>query len=471
MTVKLDSNPQFPGMAILDWRLESRSPLAARLQSLAAVQPTPEVPYTMLKVELPQQGTAELKQWKKWYRSHPSEIATFRIVDSSGGECWVDAAPARVEAEPFQWLGVVHLAVDHFKDRLSIGEAPTLHAISSTAKDVKDKQRAQKPLTKDEEAFLKASNALRGLIQSSRQNLPCTPQEVVDWYSSPRGYAPSLITAWKVYLNSPLNPAYNERSHVVRLLETAERRMLSRSSTIRCLENSLAVQSQLTEAARTFRGIVRAEATRSKGPFSAPNYSITVDHILGEFLAFVHGARKAAAHETVYGSLIENRLREFVTSSVTPLSVSSGAIAGAPYKQQLDLIIWDHTIMPAVISQGDVAVVPPQAIVGILEIKASANLGSFATRMEDLRDEIALLRRRTPAANVPVPLMGLVVADAKPYDEVRRTSTSVLTSLFCRLSTYEWTPNPRGAFDLMTFLYDRVLPCSRTLRSSVAQKT
>ena len=173
----------------------------------------------------------------------------------------------------------------------------------------------------------------------------------------------------------------------------------------------------------------------------------------------------------VFGSLIENRVRDFVAHAVSPLSVSSGSLSGVPAEHQLDVLVWDHQVAPPVVEHGDVVVVAPTSVCGVLEVKASGDLGKFAARMESIRDDLNILRSGDPVANeVQVPVLGLLVYDTQEYDRVRLGSEDTLTVLFHDDGNGNYAPNVMGVRDFVGFVYNRVLPASRAMRALAAER-
>lgn len=441
-------------------------------------KPDSEQAASLVRVELPP-GGPELERWKEWYKDPRAGYATARIVDGAK-TLWVDVVPARDPGAPFEWLQVVQATVPAFTRRLRVGKTVTLAALTAARKEVADRAaaatKAGTPVDASDATFLAAHDALHARLNNVEAGCPHEPDAVYEWWvvdgHGVASRAKELCDLWEAYLAAGANPLQQPVRDEILEAVNAARMHLGNAKVDPKLPLSwpLAVASRLVTVSLSFRQAVRRAEQVAQGAYSSPDFTVTARQLLGELEAFAMAARRAATHETVFGSLVENRVRELVARCVSPLTVSSGALAGVPYKHQLDAIVWDHQLLPAVVEQGDVAVVAPMSVAGLLEIKASANLGEFAHRIESLRDDVSALRTGSQVEDVAVPSLGLVILDEQPYADVREGSHGALTVLFRKVGSFDYEPNMDGILDLMRFLYEAVLPTSRAMRRVVEQR-
>jgi hypothetical protein len=102
------------------------------------------------------------------------------------------------------------------------------------------------------------------------------------------------------------------------------------------------------------------------------------------------------SNTSVTGAYAEAWVRSLAQQMVTNLTISTGAITRTSDSPndlrslpQIDLLLWDHTEMPAVFRVGNFALVHTQAARGIIEVKRS-----ITTSIEGIRQQLDLQRRR-----------------------------------------------------------------------------
>lgn len=410
--------------------------------------------------------------WLSWYKQHPERALSVRFFEGERS-IWVEVWPTRSESDPFVWITVIHEVGVHFDGQLDRGKSMSATAISKLSKgwkaEVEKAKRGGRPVPANVVDAYDAAKALRNLLRNPSKGRPISPLEIRDWWyfkaegKEPTGRAVELIEAWRAFCSIPDHPLGDGVELLVEYLDGIQSELKRGlwSSSFRPLDGVLYNIGSFRVVAGRMRALYRNQKRESLGNYELPDFTIATEQLLLEFKAFAAASRRAASHQVVFGGLLENRVSEFVAKAVAPLRVSSGSLAGLPAVHQLDLIIWDPSVAPAVSEEGGVAVVSPNAVVGVLELKASMNLGEFANRIEEIRDDLVILRREGVSKRVQVPVLGLVVADPKEYSQVRLLSEGTLTVLFQGSVSGGLVPNMAGIEDFVSFVYDRVLPANR----------
>jgi hypothetical protein len=136
----------------------------------------------------------------------------------------------------------------------------------------------------------------------------------------------------------------------------------------------------------------------------------------------------------VHGGVLEEHVRAEIKAMVHPLHVSTGAVMGAPAKDQLDLIVWDPAFADSVVRVGEYVYVPPRAVRGVLEIKGGVGqVGEVAKRLFEI-DAVfqALLSKGSGPANYvqTPPTLGVIIADSGLFDTVLGQGGYTVVSLF-----------------------------------------
>lgn len=160
---------------------------------------------------------------------------------------------------------------------------------------------------------------------------------------------------------------------------------------------------------------------------------------------------RASFQRGVHGGVLEAHLRSELADRVAPLRVSTGAIIGAPAKDQLDLIIWDPAAAHTFVQVGDYVYVPSPAVRGILELKGGVNdVGEVARRLVEIEVTVRALNRLAGSPRV-VATLGIVVADPGLYDTVIGRSGGKVVPLFRQYNGII-TPNTDAYDVLMDFI-------------------
>ena len=455
---------------------EVRLPAGSVLRRVAAFTAAPamDIGVSLVRLELPPDGDPARDAWVAWYRQ-VSGIVTAKITEPGGEVVWVDVWAANDPTQPFEWVAVAHETVPAFCERLRVGRTVTLACITESLEEQKKRKKANNA-TPEDEALLAAERDLRSKLNSVDQGCPSEPTQVYTWFVGDNtgggaGRAEEICEVWSTFLSLPGNPlGTNVSSMLQQVTNVRDERARSTLVPERPLDRALSLASRLEAVDRAYRRSWRQVVRDAHGAYKQPDYSVTAEQLLGEFRAFSLSARKAATHETVFGSLIESRIAELVRRAVSPLAVSSGALSGVPYPQQIDTIIWNKQLLPAVVEHGGVAVVAANCVSGVLEVKAGANLGEFGLRVEALRDDLAILRKGGPVDTIGVPVLGLIIAHDQTYDAVRAGSSNNVTVLFQKTGPFDYQPNIRGIIDLLSFLYDQVLPVARVMLTQTASR-
>jgi hypothetical protein len=195
---------------------------------------------------------------------------------------------------------------------------------------------------------------------------------------------------------------------------------------------------------------------------SPPDYGLVARHLGKQIEAFFMAARAATQNDDVFGALVEERIRSAVAGWVSPLNVTSGAVAGVPIDFQLDGLIWDHQVRPPLVQEGTVAVIDPMALRGVMEIKASTNsIGDFSFRFLRIVAQLAAFYdRQVPQKAVP-PLLGILIWSDESYATVQTQSKGFVTSVLYRQPDGKFVLNEPAILDIINFVYGRVLSAPR----------
>lgn len=199
------------------------------------------------------------------------------------------------------------------------------------------------------------------------------------------------------------------------------------------------------------------EGIRSR--HSASVSSLTaVEFLMSQIRQTYEYARSLACdNDEVLGALVEAKFREIVRGLVTPLHVSSGAVAGTPDMKQIDIIIWSRQHGPPAIEIDDVAIVPPAAVRGLIEVKASCDseLAEFGQRVTELEAEQSAMQDIWELS-ASAPAFGVVLWSKFSPATVRARTAGAARSLFTRDDS-GLTPNPVGLGEFLNFIRQEVI--------------
>jgi len=199
----------------------------------------------------------------------------------------------------------------------------------------------------------------------------------------------------------------------------------------------------------------RAGAARGAATLSADR-KVAVQFFFDRLKAVYDASRSLARMSTsssgeasfqrgVHGAVLEEHLRAEIRAMVFPLVVSSGAIMGAPAKNQIDAIIWDATFADSVVRVGDYVYVPPRAVKGLLEIKGGVGaIGDVAKRLFEVDAVLQALLSIGAGGGTLVdtpPKLGIIVADPGLFDTVLGRGGYSVVSLFQTNSSGELAAN------------------------------
>ena len=124
--------------------------------------------------------------------------------------------------------------------------------------------------------------------------------------------------------------------------------------------------------------------------------------------------RQFVANSNVTGLYAEAWMRSIAHIMLPQFRISTGAVI-RPSDQtkdlksvlQCDLIVWDPSQLPAILEQGDFALVPTHSVRAIIEIKRTcSNIGDLVKQLEDRRELLRIDCRQN--------LLGVVVENSKP---------------------------------------------------------
>lgn len=219
------------------------------------------------------------------------------------------------------------------------------------------------------------------------------------------------------------------------------------------------VHAQLRALHEMHYALVRARGTAAaaeSGVLPPPDYDRMAQHITRELMAFYKLVRETTTNNDVLGALVEERLRKMLRRWLGGLQLATGSLAGLPADYQIDGIIWDPTIRPALIEEGETVVVDPLAVAGLLEIKASCNIEDFARRLFELAAHVSGYFDRAAEGRRYPPIFGFVLWDSQDYETMRRRTGRMITCLSRRERPDQFAPDPRAIADLLQFVYAQV---------------
>ncbi len=324
------------------------------------------------------------------------------------------------------------------------------------------------PLTED---FKSACKALKSQILALGRKQLATPQEAhAYFFDGANGRASRLLERWKaVFQRLAESGVGYDPAEQLRLLDHLANSLPGHAAEPPELGIAAAVEYMrgLDRVRETFKRLIQELRISRQNPYVPVDYRGLAEQLASEMRAFREAARRAAVHEGVFGMLVENRVHELVRRWVAPGSLSSGAIAGLKLPNQVDGIVWDHGVMPAVVEHGTVAVVAPDSVAGLFEVKASEDedLGEFTLRIDELREHMRRLRK---THRPEVPVLGLLIRSPRSYEEVRLLTTNTVTALLHEVpdeaqpNKFRLEINEAGVFDLLRFVYEGVIPVLRS---------
>jgi hypothetical protein len=181
-------------------------------------------------------------------------------------------------------------------------------------------------------------------------------------------------------------------------------------------------------------------------------HPLQANGLLGDFVS----------NSSVTGAYAEAWVRCLAEQMITNLTISTGAITRTSDSNsnsaedlrslaQIDLLLWDHTELPAPFRVGNFALVHAQAARGIIEVKRSLKTG-----IEDVRAQLERQRRRL-LPEYRMNILCVVVAHPTPIggalssDWVAGQQAGEPVSVV-RLLDGESRPDADGIFKLIYFL-------------------
>ena len=154
----------------------------------------------------------------------------------------------------------------------------------------------------------------------------------------------------------------------------------------------------------------------------------------------------------VVGELIEGRVRRLLEQWVFPLKVSSGAIASVGRGRQIDAMVWDNQAAPSLLTESHVAVIHPDSLKGIIEIKSNVtDIEDWAGRIWELHLDLSIYHREGMRSAPPV--MGLLVWHDDSYERVLARSAGQVHVLLTRRKDGEYQVNDQALFELVRVVF------------------
>lgn len=188
--------------------------------------------------------------------------------------------------------------------------------------------------------------------------------------------------------------------------------------------------------------------------------------------------KEFADNTAIKGAYAEAAVRQFVSRTVAPLRVSTGAViseqlcARPKEVPQIDLIIWTPSPAPAVFCSGDFALVPRSSCFGIMEIKRSlySEVGSKISKViggdeayklvsdvaREVERKVQFPGGASSADFTAHPGLGVVCvqeykqSNQRPYDDLEQAG--IASTLFREGANGELVANPKAVFRLINFL-------------------
>jgi len=165
------------------------------------------------------------------------------------------------------------------------------------------------------------------------------------------------------------------------------------------------------------------------------------------------------SNPAVTGAYAEEWVRSLAQQMVTNLTISTGAIIRTSDQRkdlrsvpQNDLVLWDHTELPALFRAGNFALVHTQAARGIIEVKRSTFASKQLYEQLDRQKKRLLLEYRKNVLCVvvshTVPLCGTLSPNW-----VKEGTTGTPVQVVRLLDKKTSKPDVDGIFGLIYFLY------------------
>lgn len=417
---------------------------------------------------------------KNWLHASSPQQRTATICHD-GVNLWVDVLPS---TDPTKCVLVVQFkTIDQCYNTWQ-HQIPILRLL---LKEITNTVTKTPPKPSDYRSWKQLTGMLDRLLHINLQK-PTDPQSFVKQVAGngkPKelGTARDLIKYWKKFVQHPLNPLTNINSfqpRVTQLINEVERNFLIAQTSpdpFRPLQHIEAVGQAIKTLHQLILLFIRIHRSNlaATGHHRA-NFEATKEYIVNHIERFQLAAREVAHHDTIYGSLIESLLFEIIRRAVSPLSVHSGAIAELGTDHQIDIIIWDHQILPSVIEHGQIAVVPARCVCGIIEIKSTSNdVGGISSRLHGYADGVEIIRsdRKLVSTDdmkaIALPTLAVIVSSTQTYETIRTRSGNLATSLVFVQNEHQRFVNPQGVQDLLEFLYNRVLPTHRIMQEAIRE--
>lgn len=201
----------------------------------------------------------------------------------------------------------------------------------------------------------------------------------------------------------------------------------------------------------------RLQATAAEGANAAPpNYDRMAEYITRDLVAFYQLCRSTTTNDDVLGALVEERIRRLLRRWLGSKQLGTGSLAGLPADYQIDGIVWDPTVRPALLEEGEIVIIDPLAALGLVEVKASCDIEQFSRRLFDLAAHIGGYYDRFAEGRSHPPMFGFVIWDKDDYESIRRRTGGMITCLSRRQRPDQFDPDPRAVADLLTFVYSRL---------------
>jgi hypothetical protein len=204
-----------------------------------------------------------------------------------------------------------------------------------------------------------------------------------------------------------------------------------------------------------WEGYRQRAKNEAKANADAATAEARLTHEIQTFYSYAREISKE--NDDVLGALVEEFVRTKIAGLVFPLQVSSGGVYGLAHISQIDCIIWDRQGYLPAIEVGQVAVVAPQSVRGIVEIKASydSKLATFVERMLRLSAEGSVLRDLFGTSTTP-DCLGILIWTDFDLERVEALGGSVVIPLFQRVDG-KLKPNPNGVSGMLHFVRRHLL--------------
>lgn len=168
--------------------------------------------------------------------------------------------------------------------------------------------------------------------------------------------------------------------------------------------------------------------------------------------------RATTRNSEITGGIVESYLRTVVADLAKPLVAHSGGVVGLPYDHQVDCILWDPNVRPAILVVGESALVDSLSVRGLIEIKSSTrDVSEFAKRIHELGERLSRLAWSCRPPLRVAPCLGILAWTPMPFDIVMAATQGKVLPIMQRMDSGTFVINERAILGLIRFVYRDVM--------------